>query len=63
MPEWRYRSRIVTAEEILFIRRLIAEHPTASRCSLSEKLCEMWQSNQANGAPRDMVCRGLLLMR
>ena len=26
---------------------------------LSQKLCEAWQWKQANGAPRDMVCRGL----
>src|SRR6202166_2596310 len=62
MPEWRYRGRSVTTEEIDFIRRLVAEHPTASRRRLSEKLCEAWQWKQANGAPRDMVCRGLLLM-
>src|ERR1700734_84717 len=62
MPEWRYRGRAVTTEEIDFIRRLIAEHPTASRRRLSEKLCEAWQWKQANGALRDMVCRGLLLM-
>ena len=62
MPEWRYRGRTVTSEEIDFIRRLIAEHPGASRRRLSEKLCEAWQWKQANGAPRDMVCRGLLLM-
>jgi len=62
MPEWRYRGRTVTAEEIDFIRGLIAENPTASRRRLSEKLCEAWQWKQANGAPRDMVCRGLLLM-
>jgi hypothetical protein len=62
MPEWRYRGRTVTAEEIVFIRSLIAEHPTASRRRLSEKLCEAWQWKQANGALRDMVCRGLLLM-
>jgi hypothetical protein len=62
MPEWRYRGRTVTTEEIDFIRRLIADHPGASRRRLSEKLCEAWQWKQANGAPRDMVCRGLLLM-
>ena len=62
MPEWRYRGRTVTTEEIDFIRRLIAEHPRASRRKLSEKLCEAWQWKQANGALRDMVCRGLLLM-
>jgi len=41
---------------------LIAAHPGASRRALSAKLCEAWGWKQANGAPRDMVCRGLLLM-
>ncbi|PYV06781.1 MAG: hypothetical protein DMG10_00860 [Acidobacteria bacterium] len=63
MPtEWRYRGRAVSAEDIAFIRRLIAAHPGASRRALSAKLCEAWGWKQANGAPRDMVCRGLLLM-
>src|SRR2546430_2217169 len=60
--EWRYRGRIVTAEDVTSIRQLIAEDPGASRRRLSEKLCEVWQWKQANGALRDMVCRGLLLM-
>ena len=58
----RYRGREIGAEDIVFIRRFIAEHPGASRRRLSEKLCEAWQWKQANGALRDMVCRGLLLM-
>ena len=63
MPaEWRYRGRTVTAAEIVFIRQLIAAHPGASRRKLSSKLCAAWDWKQANGAPRDMVCRGLLLM-
>jgi hypothetical protein len=60
--EWRYRGRGVTAEDLGFIRRLLAEHPTASRRALSARLCEAWQWKQANGALCDMVCRGLLLM-
>jgi uncharacterized protein DUF4338 len=60
--EWRYRGRVVTAEDVTLIRQLIAENPGASRRRLSEKLCEAWQWKQANGALRDMVCRGLLLM-
>jgi hypothetical protein len=60
--ECKYRGRAVTAEDIAFIGHLIAENPQASRRSLSAKLCEAWQWKQANGAPRDMVCRGLLLM-
>src|ERR1700735_2771326 len=59
---WRYRGRVVTAEDIASIRQLIAENPGASRRRLSEKLCEVWQWRQANGALRAMVCRGLLLM-
>src|SRR5437773_2399603 len=63
MPaEWKYRGRLVTAEDIAFIRQLIAENPQASRRRLSEKLCEVWQWKQANGALRAMVCRGLLLL-
>jgi Domain of unknown function (DUF4338) len=62
MTELKYRGRVVTAEDILYIRELIAAHPRTSRRRLSEKLCEAWQWKQANGALRDMVCRGLLLM-
>jgi hypothetical protein len=62
MTELKYRGRVVTAKDILYIRELIAAHPRASRRRLSEKLCEAWQWRQANGALRDMVCRGLLLM-
>src|SRR5437867_1710808 len=63
MPsEWRYRGRVVTADDVALIRQLIAENLGASRRRLSEKLCEAWQWKQANGALRDMVCRGLLLM-
>src|SRR6516225_10843055 len=62
MAEWRYRGRAVTAQDIVQIRQLIAENPTVSRRRLSTLLCEAWQWKQANGALRDMVCRGLLLM-
>ena len=62
MTELKYRGRVVSAEDILYIRELIAAHPRVSRRRLSQKLCEAWQWKQANGALRDMVCRGLLLM-
>src|ERR1700683_4475604 len=61
MATHRYRSRDITSEEILFIRKLIRDHPELSRWKLSRLLCEAWQWKQANGALRDMVCRGLLL--
>jgi hypothetical protein len=62
MAEFRYRGRVFTTEDILYIRGLIAAHPGESRRRLSQKLCEAWQWKQPNGALRDMVCRGLLLM-
>ena len=60
--EIRYRGKTVTDADIAFIRRLIAENPTASRWALSFKLCEAWQWVQPNGVLRDIVCRGLMLL-
>jgi len=57
-----YRHRLISEADIVFIRALIAEHPEASRWGLSKKLCEAWNWVQANGALRDMVCRGMMLM-
>jgi len=57
-----YRGRTVTADDIAFIRKLIADHPSLSRRALSVKLCEAWNWVQPNGALRDMVARGLLLL-
>lgn len=57
----RYRGRPVSADEVAFLRSMIAQHPLASRRELSLKVCEAWGWVQPNGAPRDMVCRGLLL--
>jgi len=56
-----YRHRVITEDDLVFIRKLIAEHPGSSRRDLSKKLCEAWNWVQANGASRDMVCRGLML--
>jgi hypothetical protein len=56
-----YRHRVVTSGDVIFIRNLIAKHPALSRRALSTKLCEAWNWVQANGALRDMVCRGLML--
>src|ERR1022692_2454630 len=60
--EFQYRGRTISQEDILYIRALIERHPNESRRTLSTKLCEAWQWRQANGALRDMVCRGMLLM-
>jgi len=52
---------VVTDSDVAFIRQLVAEHPESSRRDLSKKLCVAWNWVQANGALRDMVCRGLML--
>jgi uncharacterized protein DUF4338 len=60
--EWKHRGRIITPADITFIQQLIEANPGLSRRKLSAKLCEAWDWKQANGALRDMVCRGMLLM-
>jgi len=60
--EFQYRGREISQEDILYIRALIERHPNESRRRLSTQLCEAWQWRQDNGALRDMVCRGMLLM-
>jgi len=65
MPEaetWRYCGQTIDREQIAFLREFIREHPHSSRWKLSRQLCETLGWKQANGALRDVVCRGLLLM-
>ena len=62
VDEWKYRGRTFNRADVESIRRLIAANPGASRWALSRKLCVDWDWKQPNGALRDMICRGLLLM-
>ena len=57
----RYRGRVITGADGAFMRALVARYPDASRRQLSQHLCTAWGWVQPNGAPRDMVCRGLML--
>ena len=59
---WRYRGQEIRGEQLVFLREFIAAHPSSSRWKLSRQLCEALGWKQANGALRDVVCRGLLLM-
>lgn len=59
---WRYRGQEITSEQITLLREFIRAHPGSSRWKLSRQLCEEWGWKQSNGALRDVVCRGLLLM-
>ena len=62
MADLRYRGWEIHQQDILYIRALIEQYPKESRRKLSVRVCEAWQWRQANGALRDMVCRGMLLM-
>jgi hypothetical protein len=59
---WRYRGQEIGSDQIAFLREFIRTHATSSRWKLSRQLCEVLGWKQANGALRDMVCRGLLLV-
>jgi len=56
-----YRGKHVSSEDVAFIQTLIDQNPHDSRRRLSVKLCQAWNWRQANGALRDMICRGLML--
>ncbi|MBI4937291.1 MAG: DUF4338 domain-containing protein [Nitrosomonadales bacterium] len=58
---WRYRGQAIDSGQLAFVREFIAAHPESSRWKLSRQLCEALGWKQANGALRDIVCRGLLL--
>jgi hypothetical protein len=57
----RHRGRNLCEQDAVFIRDLIARHPSASRCRLSVLLCEAWGWRQPNGALCDVLARGLML--
>jgi hypothetical protein len=59
--EIKYRGKIPTTEDVVFINNLIQNNPHDSRRALSIKLCQAWNRVQPNGAFRDMVCRGFML--
>jgi hypothetical protein len=58
---FKYRGRIFTAEDVARLEELIAANPTAHRRRLSMLACEMLDWRQANGQPRDMLCRSAML--
>jgi hypothetical protein len=57
----RHRGKEITAQEVEFIKNLIAQNPALSRRGLSTQLCQAWDWVQANGRLRSMVCRGMML--
>ncbi len=56
-----YRKKNITQDDLTFIRKVIDDHRSKGRSAISRILCEAWNWRQANGHPKDVVCRGLLL--
>ena len=55
------QGRELSAEDIRQMQRLLAEHPDWGRTRLSEELCRRWDWRNAQGRPKDMAARTLLL--
>ncbi len=55
------QGRRLTRDEVRFIERLIAAHPSWHRTRLSRELCAHWSWRAVNGQLKDMACRTLLL--
>ena len=56
-----YRKRVITPDDLSFIRKVIDDHRSEGRTAISRRLCEAWDWRQTNGQLKDGVCRGLLL--
>ena len=54
------RGRSFSAEDIEFIRKVIAEYGVEGRTRISRRLCLAWGWLQANGNTKDMACREAL---
>ena len=55
------QGREVSGADIELIRDLLVEHPQWGRTRLSEELCRRWGWRNAQGRPKDMAARTLLL--
>ncbi len=57
----KIQGRILSQEDINWIRGFIAEHPNWHRSRLSQEICRAWNWVNAKGMLKDMACRTMLL--
>ena len=55
------QGRAVSAADLGLIRSLLVEQPAWGRTRLSAELCRLWDWRNAQGQPKDMAARTLLL--
>ena len=56
-----YRKKVITPDDLSFVRKVIDEFQREGRSAISRRLCEAWDWRQDNGQLKDGICRGLLL--
>jgi hypothetical protein len=57
----KIQGRNLSEQDIAWIRELIQSRPEWHRSRLSQELCTAWNWTNANGQPKDMACRTMLL--
>lgn len=57
----KIQGRYLSDQDILWIQELILSQPDWHRTRLSRELCTAWEWTNANGEPKDMACRTMLL--
>ena len=55
------QGRQIAEEDLVLVRGLLASHPDWNRTRLSRELCARWDWRNAQGRPKDMAARTLLL--
>lgn len=56
----RVSSRLVTPDDVAFIRDVRTRHPEWTRQALARHLCQVWDWRSADGSFRLRACRDLL---
>ena len=57
----RLLARVVTPEDLQFIRSLIIENPEWNRNQLAFEICRAWSWNKPSGDPKDISAKQLLI--
>ena len=55
------RKRVINEPDIALIQYVVSEHWHKGRTQISKIVCQKWGWYQANGRPKDMACREILL--
>jgi hypothetical protein len=61
MEEIRLQGRVLSIDDVAFLRALIAQHADWNRTALSRHLCQLWNWRNGAGRLKDMAARTLLL--